>query len=115
MTKSKKEKLKDKLKARVAKLKNAQYERSGVIEKALIDFEKTLKGKVRNVGDYIALSAHQRRCLGIKEGQIVEHKGAADASIGVILMPPKTKDHEVEEIKEDEKGIRIVRKDGEKV
>jgi len=59
------EKLNAALKKRIAELTRGQYKRADAIETALARFEKNIR--IRSVTDYISLSGHQRRLLGIPD------------------------------------------------
>jgi hypothetical protein len=59
---------------KIKELTDAQYSRAVCIEKALKAYEKSIR--IRSVSDYISLSQHQRRCIGIADVQKVEHTGS---------------------------------------
>lgn len=76
--KSLSERVQDGIIARIEALKTGQIDRAGVIEAALKDYERNIR--IRSVGDYVALSQHQRRVLGLTDKAEIQHSGALEVT-----------------------------------
>lgn len=76
------------IRGRVAELQKAQTDRAYTIEEKLKDFEPRMR--IRSVSEYVALSQHQRRLLGIPDK--VEHSvDIIDHSERIVEMEKKAR------------------------